>query len=164
MKVLPSPFTETKPQPSESSLSTAFPACWHKLNGGTSKPGSTSGYAHSISSSKTSTTTLESLLTASFPPTSSGAARNTGSRCAASPHPHGAWVAICGTDLVRTNDGYAVLEDNLRVPSGVSYMIATRKVVKANLRNAYRGSKVLDVEHYGRLLHQTIIELAHHRE
>ena len=31
--------------------------------------------------------------------------------------PHGAWVAICGTDLIRTNDGYAVLEDNLRVPS-----------------------------------------------
>ena len=74
--------------------------------------------------------------------------------------PHGAWVAICGTDLVRTNDGYAVLEDNLRVPSGVSYMIATRKVVKANLRNAYRGSRVLDVEHYGRLLYQTISELA----
>ena len=41
--------------------------------------------------------------------------------------PYGAWVAVCGTDLVRTNDGFRVLEDNLRVPSGVSYMIATRK-------------------------------------
>ena len=30
--------------------------------------------------------------------------------------PHGVWVAICGTDLVRTNDGFKVLEDNLRVP------------------------------------------------
>ncbi len=30
--------------------------------------------------------------------------------------PHGAWVSICGTDLVRTNDGFLVLEDNLRVP------------------------------------------------
>ena len=39
-------------------------------------------------------------------------------------------------------------------------MIATRKVVKANLRNAYRGSQVLDVEHYGRLLHRTLSELA----
>ena len=74
--------------------------------------------------------------------------------------PHGAWVSICGTDLIRTNDGYAVLEDNLRVPSGVSYMIETRKVIKANFRNAYRGSQVLDVEHYGRLLHQTLAELA----
>ena len=74
--------------------------------------------------------------------------------------PHGAWVSICGTDLIRTNDGYAVLEDNLRVPSGVSYMIETRKVIKANFRNAYRGSQVLDVEHYGRLLHHTLTELA----
>ena len=74
--------------------------------------------------------------------------------------PYGAWVAICGTDLVRTNDGFRVLEDNLRVPSGVSYMIATRKTVKANLRNAYRSSKVLDVEHYGKLLLQTLRELA----
>ena len=74
--------------------------------------------------------------------------------------PYGAWVAICGTDLVRTNDGFRVLEDNLRVPSGVSYMIATRKTVKANLRNAYRSSRVLDVEHYGKLLLATLRELA----
>ena len=73
---------------------------------------------------------------------------------------HGAWVAICGTDLVRTNDGFRVLEDNLRVPSGVSYMIATRKAVKANLRGVYRRSSVLDVEHYGRLLSNTLRELA----
>ena len=73
---------------------------------------------------------------------------------------HGAWVAICGTDLVRTNDGFRVLEDNLRVPSGVSYMIATRKAVKANLRGVYRRSNVLDVEHYGRLLSNTLRELA----
>ena len=74
--------------------------------------------------------------------------------------PHGAWVAICGTDLVRTNDGFRVLEDNLRVPSGVSYMIATRKAVKANLREPYRRSSVLDVEHYGNLLLQTLREIA----
>ena len=35
--------------------------------------------------------------------------------------PLGTWVAICGTDVVRTNDGFLVLEDNLRVPSGVSH-------------------------------------------
>ncbi len=73
---------------------------------------------------------------------------------------HGTWVAVCGVDLIRTNDGFAVLEDNLRVPSGVSYMIATRKVIKANLRNAYRNSQVLDVENYGQLLLQTLKELA----
>ena len=52
--------------------------------------------------------------------------------------PHGTWVAICGTDVVRTNDGFVVLEDNLRVPSGVSYMIANRKAVKSSLRRLYR--------------------------
>ena len=74
--------------------------------------------------------------------------------------PQGVWVAICGTDLVRTNDGFKVLEDNLRVPSGVSYMIANRKAVKASLRRLYRSSRVQDVEQYGRLLWETLMELA----
>ncbi len=74
--------------------------------------------------------------------------------------PHGTWVAICGTDLVRTNQGFQVLEDNLRVPSGVSYMIANRKVVKTSLRRLYRSSRVRGVEHYGRLLQQTLRELS----
>ena len=45
--------------------------------------------------------------------------------------PRDIYVSICGTDLVRLPDGsFAVLEDNLRVPSGVSYMLANRKVLK----------------------------------
>ena len=55
--------------------------------------------------------------------------------------PQATWVAICGTDVVRTNDGFRVLEDNLRVPSGVSYMIANRKAVKTSLRRLYRASE-----------------------
>ena len=44
--------------------------------------------------------------------------------------PRNIYVSICGTDLVRLPDGsFAVLEDNLRVPSGVSYMLANRKVL-----------------------------------
>ena len=74
--------------------------------------------------------------------------------------PHGTWVAICGTDLVRTNDGFRVLEDNLRVPSGVSYMIANRKAVKASMRRLYRSYRVREIEHYGSILRQTIRELA----
>ena len=74
--------------------------------------------------------------------------------------PHGTWVAICGTDLVRTDQGFQVLEDNLRVPSGVSYMIANRKVVKTSLRRLYRSSRVRGVEHYGRLLQKTLRELS----
>ncbi len=74
--------------------------------------------------------------------------------------PHSTWVSICGTDLVRTNDGFRVLEDNLRVPSGVSYMIANRKAVKASLRRLYRSSRVQEVEHYGSMLLKTLLELA----
>ena len=74
--------------------------------------------------------------------------------------PHGVWVAICGTDLVRTNDGFRVLEDNLRVPSGVSYMLANRKASKSVFRRLYRRSQVREVEHYGRLLRDTLTELA----
>ena len=74
--------------------------------------------------------------------------------------PHGTWVAICGTDVVRTNAGFIVLEDNLRVPSGVSYMIANRKAVKSSLRRLYRRCRVREVEHYGNLLLQTLRERA----
>ena len=74
--------------------------------------------------------------------------------------PHGAWVAVCGTDLIRTNDGFRVLEDNLRVPSGVSYMLANRKAAKSSLRRLYRGSRVREVEDYGRALLDTLRELA----
>ena len=74
--------------------------------------------------------------------------------------PYGTWVSICGSDIVRTNDGFMVLEDNLRVPSGVSYMIANRKVIKASFRRLYRSSRVRDVEHYGSVLLETLRELA----
>ena len=74
--------------------------------------------------------------------------------------PHGVWVAICGTDLVRTNEGFKILEDNLRVPSGVAYMLANRKAVKASFRRLYRSSRVRDIEHYGRCLLTTLKELA----
>ena len=74
--------------------------------------------------------------------------------------PFGSWVSICGSDILRTNDGYVVLEDNLRVPSGVSYMIANRKAVKTSFRRLYRSCRVLEVEHYGRVLLETLRELA----
>ena len=54
-------------------------------------------------------------------------AASTGARCAACHVPHGAYVNVCGSDLIRNEDGeFVVLEDNLRVPSGVSYMLANR--------------------------------------
>ena len=73
---------------------------------------------------------------------------------------HGAYVSVCGTDLVRTHDGFLVLEDNLRVPSGVSYMLANRQAVKSSLRNVFRRHRVRGIENYGRLLRQTLAELS----
>ncbi len=74
--------------------------------------------------------------------------------------PNGTWVAVCGSDVVRTNDGFRVLEDNLRVPSGVSYMIANRKAAKASLPRLYRSSRVKEVEQYGATLRTTLTELS----
>ena len=76
--------------------------------------------------------------------------------------PHGAYVSVCGTDLVRTHDGFLVLEDNLRVPSGISYMLANRAAVKTSLRDAFRRHRVRGIEHYGRLLRRTLAELSPH--
>ena len=74
--------------------------------------------------------------------------------------PYGVWVAVCGTDIIRVNDGFRVLEDNLRVPSGVSYMIANRKAAKASLPRVYRSCRVQEVEQYGTALQATLRELA----
>ena len=71
--------------------------------------------------------------------------------------PHGTWV-----DPVRTNDGFHVLEDNLRAPSRVSHMVANRKAVKVSFRSLYRSSNVRDVVHFGHLLLATLRELAPH--
>src|SRR6204780_2120264 len=57
--------------------------------------------------------------------------------------PHGSYVNVCGTDLIRREDGqFAVLEDNLRVPSGVSYMLANRDVVRRAFPNLFRAARV----------------------
>ncbi len=76
------------------------------------------------------------------------------------PVPHDVYVSICGSDLVRTHDGFAVLEDNLRVPSGVSYMLACRDALKRSMPRRYRRSRVRDVEQYSQLLLGMLASLA----
>ena len=52
-------------------------------------------------------------------------------QCVGLKPPHGIWCHITGTDLVRHDDGQIyVLEDNLRCPSGVSYVLENRNVMK----------------------------------
>ena len=75
--------------------------------------------------------------------------------------PRDIYVSICGTDLVRLPDGqFAVLEDNLRVPSGVSYMLANRKVLKRVFPTLFRDYGVWPVDHYPRALLTTLKGLA----
>ncbi len=73
--------------------------------------------------------------------------------------PHDVYVAVCGTDLVRTHDGFAVLEDNLRVPSGVSYMLACRDATKDVLPHLYRAHRVREVADYAERLYSTLVSL-----
>jgi uncharacterized circularly permuted ATP-grasp superfamily protein len=77
------------------------------------------------------------------------------------PVPHGAYVNVCGTDLVRRQDGtFVVLEDNLRVPSGVSYMLANRDVVRRAFPAIFRSAAVRPIEHYPQDLLATLRSLA----
>ena len=71
--------------------------------------------------------------------------------------PRGNYVSICGTDLVRLPDGsFAVLEDNLRVPSGVSYMLANRKVLKRVFPTMFQDYGVFPIDHYPQALLATL--------
>jgi uncharacterized circularly permuted ATP-grasp superfamily protein len=71
------------------------------------------------------------------------------------------YVSVCGTDLVRLPSGeFVVLEDNLRVPSGVSYMLANRQVTKHVFPRMFSNYGVRPVEDYGRVLLSTLQYLA----
>ncbi len=75
--------------------------------------------------------------------------------------PGNVYVAICGTDLIRMEDGeFVVLEDNLRVPSGVSYMLTNRRVMKRILPQLFRAYNVRPIEQYTQLLLGTLRSLA----
>jgi len=63
--------------------------------------------------------------------------------------PRRVWCHITGTDLVRDRDGQIyVLEDNLRVPSGVSYVLENRDVLKRTFPSVFEGLQVRPVEEY----------------
>lgn len=63
--------------------------------------------------------------------------------------PRGVWCHITGTDLVRDRDGQIyVLEDNLRCPSGVSYVLENRQVLKRTFPQVFEASRVRPVDDY----------------
>jgi uncharacterized circularly permuted ATP-grasp superfamily protein len=75
--------------------------------------------------------------------------------------PLGIWAHVCGSDLVRDADGklYA-LEDNLRIPSGVSYMLENRIVAKRVFPELFETCTILPVDEYPMQLYETLAALS----
>jgi uncharacterized circularly permuted ATP-grasp superfamily protein len=75
--------------------------------------------------------------------------------------PRNVYIAVVGTDLLRLSSGeFVVLEDNLRVPSGVSYMLTNRRVMKRTFPQLFHSYGVRPIEHYPQLLLNTLRSLA----
>lgn len=81
--------------------------------------------------------------------------------CVGANPPLGIWAHICGSDLVRDKDGtFYVLEDNLRVPSGVSYMLENRQVMKRLFPEMFEQYNILPVDDYPSQLYDTLAALS----
>ncbi|MFN5936408.1 MAG: circularly permuted type 2 ATP-grasp protein, partial [Roseiflexaceae bacterium] len=77
--------------------------------------------------------------------------------------PRNIYINVTGSDLVRLPSGeFAVLEDNLRVPSGVSYMLVNRQMSKRVFPQLFNRYNVQPIEQYGQLLLNTMRSLATH--
>ncbi|HBE68448.1 MAG TPA: hypothetical protein DDW52_09910 [Planctomycetaceae bacterium] len=78
-------------------------------------------------------------------------------QCVGLKPPNGIWCHITGTDLVRHSDGgIYVLEDNLRCPSGVSYVLQNRLVMKRSFPEVFADSRVMPVVNYPSKLFETL--------
>jgi uncharacterized circularly permuted ATP-grasp superfamily protein len=75
--------------------------------------------------------------------------------------PRGIWCHVTGTDLVRDRDGQIyVLEDNLRCPSGVSYVLENRQVLKRTFPQVFEALRVRPVDDYAHRLLDSLRYLA----
>src|SRR5580692_9008667 len=77
------------------------------------------------------------------------------------PVPFDLYVHISGIDLIRNNDGsFYILEDNLRTPSGVSYMLENREITKRIFPNLIPQNNVRSVTEYTTILHKNLVSLS----
>ena len=75
--------------------------------------------------------------------------------------PHDIYVHIAGIDLIRNNDGtFYILEDNLRTPSGVSYMLENREIIKRIFPDMIPRNNVRTVLEYPTILHKNLVSLS----
>ena len=83
------------------------------------------------------------------------------SQCIGLQPPRGIWCHITGTDLVRHRDGEVyVLEDNIRCPSGVSYVLENRRLMKCLFPEVFHASRVRPVANYPNRLRDMLEYLA----
>lgn len=96
-----------------------------------------------------------------FPATLLEKSKNYLPQCRGFTPPLGVWAHICGSDLVRDKDGSVyVLEDNLRVPSGVSYMLENRHVMKRVFPEMFEQYNIMPVDDYPSQLYDMLAELS----
>jgi uncharacterized circularly permuted ATP-grasp superfamily protein len=77
------------------------------------------------------------------------------------PVPYDIYVHIAGIDLIRNNDGeFYILEDNLRTPSGVSYMLENREITKRIFPDLLPKNNVRTVTEYPNILHKNLVSLS----
>jgi uncharacterized circularly permuted ATP-grasp superfamily protein len=96
-----------------------------------------------------------------FPAELLAGSRNYRKQCRGISPPFGVWANICGTDLVRDRDGTVyVLEDNLRVPSGVSYMLENRMLMKSVFPELFGANRILPVDGYTTALYDMLVALS----
>lgn len=77
------------------------------------------------------------------------------------PVPYHIYVHIAGIDLIRNNDGtFYILEDNLRTPSGVSYMLENREITKRIFPDLLPRNNVRTVTEYPNILHKNLVSLS----
>jgi len=82
-------------------------------------------------------------------------------QCVGLKPPGGVWCHISGMDLVRNGDGTMhVLEDNLRTPSGVSYVLGSREVLKKSLPRLFEKYAIRPVDDYPARLLETLLSVA----
>ena len=77
------------------------------------------------------------------------------------PVPYDIYVHISGIDLIRDSDGsFYILEDNLRTPSGVSYMLENREITKRLFPDMLPKNNVRSVMEYPTILHKNLVSLS----
>jgi len=96
-----------------------------------------------------------------FPAEVLAESKNFREQCVGVRPPGGIWAHICGSDLVRDADGTVyVLEDNLRVPSGVSYMLENRLITKRVFPELFETYAPLPVDDYTTDLYEMLAGLS----